>query len=153
MKFQDLLNESLDKPFDWHWEKKTERYAEARFHTDGGQKGEVNFAIKLKSYMGDPNPDMAGIAEILFEIDFGFDISGKGEAFRIFATVKDIILDYIKYMKSNKLFKGISFTAKEASRKKLYDVLSKKVAQTTPYKNVSKKKVDDGQTRYTMRKK
>ena len=104
--------EAFDNPYKWK-KTKTDNYG-MTFMTklDDGRKLKVRF-----------DEDFTEV-EIIFLVDEKSSLTGGGDAFRIFATVKEIIEKNIDYLEE---FDVVFFAAKtsEQSRVKLYKILSK----------------------------
>jgi hypothetical protein len=78
----------------------------------------------------------SGVSVINFYIDDSQNISGKGDAFKIFSTVVNSVADYVRKYKPN----YIVFTSseEEPSRIRLYDKFVSNIHKTLPsYKNVT----------------
>lgn len=81
---------------------------------------------------------LGGIVNLSFSVDGSVGITGQGDAFKIMATVLDVIKDFIK----NHEPKGIKFTADKEegeseewqSREKLYSKMIERFATTVGYK-------------------
>jgi hypothetical protein len=111
MSFKTFL-EAFDKPYEW---KKVKSEMDGKAYAaklDGGRKLKVLFEEDFNT------------VEIIFFVDNEVSLTGGGDAFRILATVKEIIEKNIKYLKK---FSLVYFTAKtsEKSRIDLYKVFSK----------------------------
>jgi len=63
--------------------------------------------------------------EVQFKVGDSYDITGGGNANVIFATVIQACKDFVEMYKPDRLF----FTAKEQSRARMYDTLTKRVAK------------------------
>lgn len=116
----------LDKK-DWDPEPALEEFIES--------EGRFPFqAYELFFHLED-NPDHSRITDPV-------GISGTGDQFRVFATVADFVRKEIKRNKIDILH----FSAKEKSRKKLYDTFSKMIAREMKTKVLTT--VDKGETIY-----
>jgi len=121
----DRLDELLNQPLDWAWVVKRQHGWIASFYPDGDR-------IDVTLSMGDG----VDIIDIMFSSkESGLDISGAGHQFKIFATVAAIIRDFFK---SNPL-EPIRFSAKEASRSKLYRRFSDMIAKELGWKVTTQK--------------
>ena len=110
-------NEVFDRPYEWKKESNGSNVSRFEFFD-----GETNFSVKL--FYEDATKDNPKTIEVQFSKqkangEYEFDISKSKNAFRIFATVSDILL------KNLKGYKDISFNSKlsDKSRIKLYDRL------------------------------
>ena len=120
------LVEIHNKPAEWKWFKTSSRQWTALFIIDDNkyvfqaetsdmERWQITFEIKGSG--GKPH-----------------DISKTGNEFKVFATVAEILNDYLKKVKPDIFW----FTAKEPSRAKLYDRFAKLIVRKHPkYKAVS----------------
>jgi hypothetical protein len=130
------LHEVFGQPFKWFWSNKTSERYSATFNT-------TNDTYLVRFYN-----DFAKDWEMTFfrhndDMEDGFNISGTGEAFKVFATVIDVIKAFLKHEAMYTPERGMSptiyFTAKEPSRMKLYDRLIQMVHTEIPgYEGVTK---------------
>lgn len=67
-----------------------------------------------------------GVVDIEFMVGGKFDLTGKGGASQVFATVVNAIKEFIA---DNPKITTITFTAHEQSRAKMYDTLAKRVSK------------------------
>lgn len=148
-----LLREILDEPYEWKW------------HRKGGYEWLATFAKPPKEGQG-PRREDSYIVQIemdevgVWEIAFG-DAAGRqgitksGDSFKIFATVLDIVKDFVKTNKPE----WIRFSAKEMSRDRLYRSLVKryapKIGYTLPYVSRDKDgpRADDIATEFMLKRK
>ena len=147
---QHVLGEAFDKPYKFqktHTVFGTDGY-DYTFTTDDGRRGEISIAKMDKYKVG-----------ITFEIGGTQKITGKGDAFRIFATVNAALKDALKTIPD---IKKISFTAEKPreygmavkdSRGSLYGMFAKKLSQSLGMK-VDKKeqsnRVGPGATTFVL---
>jgi len=117
------LKELMDRPYNWNLGSGNPNNPYYDFVTDDGR----NFQVDM-SY------GQTGEYHIVFS-DFttnpygSTDITGKGDQFRIFATIKEIILDFIEGFTPEVFF----FSAKEPSRKKLYQMFARQIEKITDF--------------------
>jgi len=127
---KQYITEAFDKPYRWQLKQDDEIQAKYQSVTDAGDKLKVTFSKGWSR----------GIDNIIFTVAGETGITGEGDAFRIMATVLDIIKDYIV----NHEPKGMKFTAnkeeyfgvdsKEAqSREKLYTKMIERFAKKAGY--------------------
>ncbi len=103
------INEVFDKMHKWSWsETKPDRW-HAKFPTATGETIEVSF-YREDNFVGD-------VWDIIFTRDDSESITGQGDALAIFATVRDIVMDFDRKVKSE----FYKFGAKEPTRIRLYD--------------------------------
>ncbi len=124
-------NEAFDKPYEWWADLITKNHLEYAFET---HKKEKYYVIFILNDGENPNTTVSFTDE-----DGGYKMTDSGDAFRIFATVMEILYS----QKEQLLSQGsIKFTAKndEPSRIRLYDRMVKKYAKKIGYKNVTKSK-------------
>ena len=134
------LLEVLNKPAKWKWFKTNWREWIALF------------IIEDNKYVFKAETDDMERYQITFEIrgtgGKPHDISKTGNEFKVFATVAEILNDYLKKVKPSVFW----FTAKEPSRAKLYDRFAKLIVRKHPkYKAVSN--VKSSQKFYEFEKK
>ena len=117
----------MDKPYNYTIEKAKGKNWLANFKTSSGEMYAVTFANMM---------DMSGVDIVVYEVQFrnrtksdAVSITKTGDEFRVFATVMKITEDVVK--KSNP--EGLYFTAKEQSRRKLYEKLIKRFASKIGY--------------------
>ena len=120
------LLEVLNKPAEWKWFLKAPREWKALFTIDDNK-----YVFKAET------SDMERW-QITFEIRGAggkpHDISKTGNEFKVFATVAEILNEYLKKVKPEIFW----FTAKEPSRAKLYDRFAKLIVRKhSKYKAVS----------------
>ena len=120
------LLEVLNKPAEWKWFKTSSREWKALFTIDDNK-----YVFKAET------SDMERW-QITFEIRGAggkpHDISKTGNEFKVFATVAEILNEYLKKVKPEIFW----FTAKEPSRAKLYDRFAKLIViKHRKYKAVS----------------
>ena len=134
------LLEVLNKPAKWKWFKTNWREWIALF------------IIEDNKYVFKAETDDMERYQITFEIrgtgGKPHDISKTGNEFKVFATVAEILNEYLKKVKPDIFW----FTAKEPSRAKLYDRFAKLIVRKHPkYKAVSN--VKSNQKFYEFEKK
>ena len=120
------LLEVLNKPAEWKWFKTSSREWKALFTIDDNK-----YVFKAET------SDMERW-QITFEIRGAggkpHDISKTGNEFKVFATVAEILNEYLKKVEPEIFW----FTAKEPSRAKLYDRFAKLIVRKhQKYKAVS----------------
>lgn len=107
------LDELLNQPAEWEWKRQDPREWVAKFTID-----DVNYFVYLD---GRDDDDVS----ITFTGNGSEQITGTGNSFTVFATVKDIISSFLKSRDPESL----SFSAEEPSRAKLYSKLAKMIAK------------------------
>ena len=112
------LSESLNSPLPYKWTKKNNFLRRAEFDVGGAKYG-------WKAMEG----DMEGMWHVEFyiknkDVDDIQGVTGTGNEFKVFATVAKITDEFLSDVKP----KSIVFSAKEASRQKLYIRFAKKLA-------------------------
>ena len=120
------LLEVLNKPAEWKWFLKAPREWKALFTIDDNK-----YVFKAET------SDMERW-QITFEIRGAggkpHDISKTGNEFKVFATVAEILNEYLKKVEPDNFW----FTAKEPSRAKLYDRFAKLIVRKhSKYKAVT----------------
>jgi hypothetical protein len=120
------IDELMNQPFNWEWRKKTSHGWIATFESNKDR-----FEVVISVF--------GGITDIMFmSRQSGLDISGNGESFQIFATVIEIARDFVKLNDTQ----TIRFTAKEASRTKLYQRFANMTAKELGWKVRTENKGD-----------
>jgi len=120
------LTEILNKPAEWKWFKTSSREWKALF------------IISDNKYVFKAETSDMERWQITFEIRGAggkpHDISKTGNEFKVFATVAEILNEYLKKVEPEIFW----FTAKEPSRAKLYDRFAKLIVRNhRKYKAVS----------------
>lgn len=133
--FREFITEVFDTAYTFTLKKKGEDSYKASFKTDAGQSGEVDIRY-LKSgifYHG-------GHYYLDFSIDGSQDITGKGDAFKIFSTVLKVMENFtnqvhpdVMVFTSSKPGEDWLADVDQGSREKLYDALVKKFASKLGY--------------------
>ena len=127
--FREIF-ESFDKPYKWKNGTSTKDYKDFEFTAESGEY----FVIFVMRGEGDNS-----YTAVSFENDDEkMDITDDGDAFRIFATVFDILLANKKEIVSHGYLK-FSAPVNEPSRVKLYDRMTKVFAKKMGYTKTSKK--------------
>jgi hypothetical protein len=127
-----LMIEAFDKPYRWQLKKDDEIQAKYQAVTDAGDKLKVSF---------DKATHRDGKDKLVFSVAGETGTTGGGDAFKIMATVLDIIRDYVK----NNEPKAIWFAANKdeyfgkdssevQSREKLYTKMVERFAKKAGYK-------------------
>ena len=134
------LTEVLNKPAEWKWFKTSSRQWTALFIIDDNK------------YVFKAETDDMERYQITFEIrgtgGKPHDISKTGSEFKVFATVAEILNEYLKKVEPDVFW----FSAKEPSRAKLYDRFAKLIVRKHPkYKAVNS--VSNNQKFYEFEKK
>lgn len=109
-----LINELLDQPAAFSWKTKSNTSWEAVFQVE-----DVTYWVFLDG------PDSREVELVFTDSDHQEDITGSGNAFAVFATVAAILRDFLKHRKPV----AVCFSAKEASRAKLYKRLADGLAR------------------------
>ena len=123
------INEVADQPYRFMLTKKTYSGNWYMFETENGVRMVVSATL-------DPLPNGTFSTEIAFSEHNAksMDLTGKGDAFRIFATVGAIVKEFLRSGKPNARITEIYFTGKtkEPSRIKLYDMIAKNISRFLP---------------------
>ena len=125
--FKQYITELFEKPYRWQLKKDDEKRVMYQAVTDTGDRLRIDF----EKWSG-------GIVNLSFSVDGSVGITGQGDAFKIMATVLDVIKDFIK----NHEPKRIKFTADKEegeseeweSREKLYSKMIERFAKKVGYK-------------------
>lgn len=139
IKLKDLMFESLDSPYKYKHAFKTEEIDYDDEETGETYKKTVFSPVQIIKFKTDSGIDYLWYAKqnkyddtiwnIAFGVETGVDyrgahqldigVTGKGDAFRIFATVIDITNSFIEQDENNEILR-IMFTAKGDNRSQLY---------------------------------
>jgi hypothetical protein len=121
--FKQFIVETIEQPVDWKWIQKYKDQWTAYF--------EIN-SIQYHVVIGQDD-EITTMWDMVFTtvnlpISKGmFDLTGTGNAFIVFSTVKQVIGNFIN---KNPQVQTLVFTAQGESRKKFYDRWSKQIAQS-----------------------
>lgn len=121
-----LITESLGAIYNWKWTTKTKEDWTAEFSTSSGDKVEVIFQIL----------DPRGLWEVAFSRNERTDVTNEGDAFRIMATVLDIVRIFAVKKKPEILTFSSANVEKGGSssgRTRLYKTIVKKYAPSFGY--------------------
>ena len=126
MKFKYLINEVLNQPLSYTWKYKSKEWWEGVFKID---KTKYNVTIGKYIESGDTE-----IWELTFNMSSSVhrevgNVTGTGHSFQVFATVKKMLLEFLKSKKGDDF--ELRFSAKEPSRKKLYDKFANMINKDT----------------------
>jgi hypothetical protein len=140
MKTFRQFNELFDKKSvaDWELTRDLPTAVSYSSNIDGDKVG-VNF------YQDSPT---SGSYALMFTTNGTVDITGGGNAFEIFATVNDVVKDFVKNRKPTRLY----FSAKELSRKRLYTSFMKKLSKSLKMKATQTQAGADGMVFFNLRK-
>lgn len=116
-----LLTELFDSPYEFKKVKDDGYHSIYKALTDKNSILSVIFDNRGKT----------GFIDLKFFIDEGWELTGKGDQFRILSTVLSIVKSYLQ----ENTIKMIYFTAKERSRKSLYKIASKKLFKMFRFKD------------------
>jgi len=126
MKLIELLNEVTDQPYRYMLAKKTSEGSQYIFITDSGTKMVVSLALEKLS-AGNTRVEVAFAEQTPHGIKTA--ATGKGDAFKIFATVAAIVKEFLS--KTKVTVDALTFTGKtaEPSRIKLYDRIAQNLGK------------------------
>jgi hypothetical protein len=128
MSFIELF-EAFDKPYKWKLINKNHNLTEFSFET-----GTEKYFVMLVRYPGGKK----NITDVTFETSLGsVRIGNQGNAFRVFATIFDILLSEKDNIVSYGNMK-FSADASEKSRVKLYDAMVKRFSKKMGYSHVDR---------------
>lgn len=113
------VDELMNQPAAFEWKRKSERSWEARFAI-----GDASYWVYLDGRDDD------NVSLVFTDGQGSEEITGGGNAFQVFATVGAILRDFLRYRKPE----SIHFSAKEASRSKLYAKLASTAAKELGWK-------------------
>lgn len=115
MRIFELFDRKLAMPLQWE-EGPSVTYAYGQVRTD---KGDVSIDITFAD-------EDDGLINIEFMVGGQFNLTGKGGASQVFATVIEGVK---KFLTKHTDIHTLTFTAHEPSRAKMYDTLTKRVAK------------------------
>jgi hypothetical protein len=128
--FTGVIKEVADKPYRYMLAKRTPAASQYIFMTDADTKYMVD---ATKETLSDGTVRLEiGFADVTKRDEPSIDITGKGDAFRIFATVAAIAREYIAQSKTpigELIFKG---KTKDPTRIKLYDRIAASLPRFLP---------------------
>ena len=128
------LDEVFDKPFYYEELTSTPGFHQYRFETNTFDDDDLpaTYYVTLNGYQGE--------GELTFETDSGEKtLTGSGDAFRVFATVFDIVKKHKKEINSWDIFEFGS-VSNEASRIKLYSRFAKMCLKILDFDEIIKYK-------------
>jgi|10_taG_2_1085330.scaffolds.fasta_scaffold01298_2 hypothetical protein len=121
------LNEVMNKPYKYELRTAGSQWI-AKFKTDARDL----FKVKIDNKDSDDDEEQEW--SVIFSDEGsglqGMGITNKGDQFRVFATVFDVISKFLKKVKPA----SFTFAAKEESRNKLYSMMIKRYANKFGYK-------------------
>jgi hypothetical protein len=128
--FKQYLNEVLNNPYKWEFEAENSSndYFMYKFTTKPGVPYRVKLYSQDQYWELSFNIDFNYITKLGKGVDDSFKISGTGDQFRIFATIQDIIKDFITKKNPN----VIQFDAAEPSRRRLYSTFTANFEKSHP---------------------
>jgi len=156
--FKQYLNEVLNKPYEWKLVRTTIYNIEYRFTTDSG----IEYNVGL-GRLGEDTTLTSKDWDLYFSIsensmkeldkddDDVFKISGTGDQFRVFATVQDIVKDFIIKHAPDL----IAFSAAEPSRRRLYSTFTANFKKSQPelFLTYVAWSIDNGADNFIMKRK
>ena len=153
--FKQYLNEVLNNPYKWKLVRTTTYNIEYRFTTDSG----IVYVVGL-GRIGNRTLTQSKDWDLYFSISEDsltqlgkddsnmFKISGTGDQFRVFATVQDIVKDFIIKHAPDL----IAFSASEPSRRRLYSTFIANFEKSQPelFKKYIALSIANGTDNYIM---
>ena len=137
------LREIMDKPLPYEWTSKSGGLQTVKFEV-GDIDYWVNFYIDYDQLVD------AKTALIEFVSSEGqFNITGSGNAVKVFSTVFAVIKDFVQRNKMDYL----RFAAKEPSRRKLYKHFIKKYGNKFGYKLANTRETEGNEEAYYLKRK
>jgi hypothetical protein len=137
MRFKDYITEVFDTEVNITKIKKSKNEWTAWFEIDGKE-------FEFIAYSEIPDRWLINFYDSSGETE----ITGKGDQFKVYSSVIQIIKKFIKDVKP----KVFVFPAKERSRIKLYDKLSQMIAKQSPYKLLNRERDEEGDMIYVFGK-
>jgi len=126
MRFREIIKELLDPKLavDLEWAEGSDYIAARGYVTVTDQYGNKEDE-ELEVEFGEFPHRNRKEYEVQFKVGDSYDITGGGNANVIFATVRQACKDFVEMYNPDRLF----FTAKEQSRARMYDTITKRVAK------------------------
>lgn len=159
MKSFKQLQESLDKPFPLRLVAmdSSEWQEVYKFTTTDGRVGEVVFdGSRNRAATAFSDKDPLARCEVIFRIEGKAGVTGGGDAFRIFATVKKAIIDFAKKHPDLEWIELSAMKEKElrdtSTRVSLYGKMVKQIARLIKLPKVKTSEAGNG-TYFVMSKK
>ncbi len=133
MRAYEIINEVADQPYRYILAKKLPYASTYIFQSDTGTRFHV--FIELETW------DRGTVADVGFTDQTDKEkptvgMTGKGDAFRVFATVGAIVKEYVNATKPD--FLTFSGKESETGRVKLYDMIAKNIGRYLPDYELSK---------------
>jgi len=131
--FKQYLNEVLNNPYKWEFEAENSSndYFMYKFTTKLGVPYRVKLYSQDQYWELSFNIDFNYLRKLDKSVDTAFKISGTGDQFRIFATIQDIIKDFITKKNPN-VIQFDAFDADEPSRRRLYSTFIANFEKSQP---------------------
>lgn len=129
------LNELFNDIYDYNDLEEVDGDWVATFTTSAARakdRRDVSVAFDLVQFWHSPAV-LTDIYELEFDVDGAYNITGGGDAIKIFGTVLAIVRDFIKHVQPN----AIIFDAKDESRNKLYARMTKRICSSGGYVNAT----------------
>ena len=121
---ESTLDEVADQPYRYMLTKKLPDARQYMFQTDSGTKFQVFFSL-LDS--GTEKIADVGFADQTDKDNPTIGVTGKGDAFRVFATVGAIVKEYVNSVKPD--FLSFNGKTQDPGRIKLYDMIAKNITR------------------------
>ena len=137
------LNEVADQPYKTFSKGESMGAFKAKFIAKGSL-----IQVNITPYTRDKKIVDVGFFDATDDKNPTIDMTGKGDAFRIFATVGAIVKDYIA--KNNPDVLTFSGKTRDPSRIRLYDLIAKNIGKYLPGYKLGDSGVDLGDKRYTF---
>jgi endonuclease IV len=124
MKFKEML-EAFDKPYKWKREKATHGAQTYTFTTN-----KIVYDVVIDRYTDEYGKRYSNL---YFDTGGSTDITGSGDAFRVFATILEIVKNAEPIIKDTSYLEFAADNT-EISRVSLYKVMAKKLQKVLGYK-------------------
>ena len=121
---EGVIDEVADQPYRYMLTKKLPDARQYMFQTDSGTKFQVFFSL-LDS--GTEKIADVGFADQTDKDNPTIGVTGKGDAFRVFATVGAIVKEYVNSVKPD--FLSFNGKTQDPGRIKLYDMIAKNITR------------------------
>ena len=130
----EIVLEVFNSPYKFTKQESNEKTHRYMFELDDGTEVKVNFARSPREdkWQMDFNRNISGDYDNYFDDGDEFALTGEGDAFRLFATILEILRDFVNRVRPH----IVHFSAddREPSRIKLYDRMIKRFTNKMGYR-------------------
>jgi len=142
---EEITNEVADQPYRFISPVSTSTAQKSMFQTDSGTKMQVNIIVDQSSGTAD-----IGFYDSTDKDNPSIAMTGKGDAFRIFATVGAIVKQFVAKRKPP--FLSFAGKSTDPGRIKLYDMIAKNIGRYLPEYKLIDSSFANGDKGYTFQR-